>query len=610
VTKPAISSLDTANPSREADKTDKPKLVALLALAPFVRRYRARIALALVALVIASAATLALPLAVRRVIDVGFGEEASDAASSGLINAYFIMLIVVVAILALASSARFYLVMTLGERLVADVRTAVFRHLTKLDAAFFDATRGGEIVSRLTADTVLVKSAFGSSASVALRNIVLFIGAVAMMLATSPRLSAIVVGVIPLLVLPLVLSGRSVRVRARKAQDRLADAAAFAGEAVGAVRVMQAYGMEQATSARYGAASEDAYDAARAAMKARSFLSAAIIFLVSASVVGVLWYGAQLVIAGEMTGGVLSQFVLYAVFAASALGQLSEVYGEVVQAAGAAGRLAEWLALRPSVAIPEHPVAMPKPPLGSVRFENVRFAYPTREDAPALNGLSFTVQPGETVAIVGPSGAGKSTILQLICRFYDPQGGHVLIDGVDIAQAIPSEMRERIAFVPQEPVVFGMSVMDNIRYGRVNATADAVIEAAKLAAADGFITALPQGYDTPIGERGVTLSGGQRQRLALARAILRDAPILLLDEATSALDAESERAVQSALSTVAKGRTTLVVAHRLATVLEADRILVIDGGIVIEEGTHDSLIAKGGLYARLARLQFIDGETP
>lgn len=588
---------------------DKPKLAALLALAPFVRRYRVRIVLALVALIVASAATLALPLAVRRVIDVGFGEEAGQAASAGLIDAYFGVLIVVVAVLALASSARFYLVMTLGERLVADVRTAVFRHLTTLDAAFFDATRGGEIVSRLTADTVLVKSAFGSSASVALRNIVLFIGAVVMMLATSPQLSAIVVGVIPLLVLPLVLSGRSVRVRAREAQDRLADAAAFAGEAVGAVRVMQAYGMEQATSARYGAASQDAYEAARVAMQARSFLSAAIIFLVSASVVGVLWYGAQLVIAGEMTGGRLSQFVLYAVFAASALGQLSEVYGEVVQAAGAAGRLAEWLALRPLVATPERPVAMPKPPLGSIRFEDVRFAYPTREDAPALNGLSFTVQPGETVAIVGPSGAGKSTILQLICRFYDPQGGRVLIDGVDIAQADPGEMRERIAFVPQEPVVFGMSVMDNIRYGRTEASDEAVKDAARLAASDGFITALPQGYDTPIGERGVTLSGGQRQRLALARAILRDAPILLLDEATSALDAESERAVQSALSTVAKGRTTLVVAHRLATVLEADRILVIDGGVVIEEGTHDSLVAKGGLYARLARLQFIDGEA-
>lgn len=600
-----------AHTSPAATQADAPvakvKLTALFALAPFIIRYRWRIGAAIVALLAASAATLALPVAVRRVIDVGFG-AAGEAEGAGLIDAYFGVLLVVVGLLALASAARYYLVMTIGERLVADVRSAVFRHLTTLDATFFDQTKSGEIVSRLTADTTMVKSAFGASASVALRNLVLFMGAMIMMVATSPKLSALVVGIIPLLVVPLVLSGRGVRQRSRKAQDRLADASAFAAEAVGAARVMQAYGMENVTASRFGAASDEAYEAARLATRARSFLSFAIIFLVSASVVGVLWYGAQLVLAGSMTGGRLSQFVLYAVFAASSLGQLSEVYGEITQAAGAAGRLAEWLAVQPKVKKPADATPMPEPARGALAFEDVRFFYPTREGEASLDGLSFRVEPGETVAIVGPSGAGKSTVLQLVCRFYDPQGGRVTIDDVDLANAAPQDLRQRIAFVPQDPVVFGVSVIENIRYGRPDATQAEVEEAARLAAADDFIRALPQGYETILGERGVTISGGQRQRLALARAILKDAPILLLDEATSALDAESERAVQAALATVAKGRTTLVVAHRLATVLEADRILVLDRGRLVEEGTHEQLVAKGGLYARLARLQFVDGD--
>ncbi len=585
----------------DAADTDRPSFSALKPLIPMALRYRGRIALAIAALLVASAATLALPVAVRRVIDQGFGAEQGD-----LVNAYFGVLIGVVAVLAVASSARFYLVMTIGERIVADLRKAVFRHLTHLDATFFDTIKSGEIVSRLTADTALVKAAFGASASVALRNLVLFIGAAIMMVATSPMLSAIVLGAIPLIVLPLVLSGRSVRARARAAQDRLADVSAFAAEAVGAARVMQAYGMQDATAGRFGAASEDAFDAAQTATRSRAWLSGAAIFMVSASVVGVLWYGAQLVLAGEMSGGRLSQFILYAIFAASSMGQLSEVYGEVSQAAGAAARLSEWLAIRPKIAAPPVPAPMPEPARGEIVFDDVAFAYPGRAADPVLDGLSFRVAPGETVAIVGPSGAGKTTVLQLVCRFYDPSRGRVLIDGVDIAKADPEAVRERIALVPQEPVVFGVGVDENIRYGRPEASEADIRRAAELAAADGFIAALPQGYATPVGERGVTLSGGQRQRLALARAILKDAPILLLDEATSALDAESERAVQHALETVAKGRTTLVVAHRLATVLKADRILVMEDGRVVEEGTHGALVARGGLYARLARLQFAD----
>jgi len=586
-----------------AQPRPKAALSALKPLIPYGLAYKGRIAAALAALAMASAATLVVPIAVRRVIDFGFSEQGRV-----YINAYFALLVVVVGVLALASALRYYCVITLGERVVADLRSAVFRHLTSLDPAFFDQTRSGEIVSRLTADTTQVKAAFGVSISIALRNLFLFLGATVLMIITSPKLSALVLLAIPVIVLPLVFSGRAVRRRSRAAQDRLADASAYAAEAIGAVRTMQAFGMESLTAARFAAAAEEAFDAARLSTTMRAFLTGAGIFLVSASVVGVLWYGAQDVLAGEMTGGRLSQFVLYAVFAASSLGQLSEVYGELAQAAGAAERLGEILAAKPAVERPRNPRPLPNPPLGTVAFQDVHFAYPTRAEQRALHGLSLTVSSGERVAIVGPSGAGKSTILQLLLRFYDPQGGTIWVDGVPITEADPFALRARMALVPQEPTIFAASVLDNIRYGRPEATEDDVRRAAGLASADGFIQALPEGYATMIGERGVTLSGGQRQRLAIARAILKDAPILLLDEATSALDAESERKVQTALDRLMEGRTTLVIAHRLATVRSADRILVMDKGMIVEEGTHETLLAHGGLYARLARLQFTSAQ--
>lgn len=585
----------------EADKTPartRPDFSTLRSFWPYAARQKGRIALALLALLIASGATLTLPLAVRRVIDVGF-----SGGEQQLANSYFMLLIGVVAVLALASSARFYLVMTVGERIVSDLRSDVFRHLTRLEPAFFDSSRAGDLVSRLTADTTQIKSTFGSTASIALRNAIMTIGALGLMIATSPQLSAIVIGAIPLIVVPLVLSGRSVRRRARAAQDRLADASAFAAEAVGAIRTMQSFGASRETAERFASVSDEAYGASRAATASRALLSGVAIFLVSASVVWVLWTGATEVFEGRMSGGRLSQFILYAVLASSSLGQLSEVYSEISAAAGAAGRLGEILATPPAIAAPPHPRPMPEPPRGELAFEAVSFAYPGRTGS-ALSSLSFAVRPGERVAIVGPSGAGKSTVLQLALRFYDPQAGRVLVDGGAGPEVDPEAWRARFALVPQEPTVFGVSVRDNIAYGRPGASLAEVEEAARLAAAEGFIKALPQGYDTVVGERGVTLSGGQRQRLAIARAVLKDAPILLLDEATSALDSESERAVQDALDRLMRGRTTLVVAHRLATILSADRILVMEDGRVVEEGTHAELKAKGGLYARLAALQF------
>src|SRR5215218_9623900 len=482
-TPPSPSLMATAaSPSRP-----KAALGALRPLVPFALAYRGRIALALIALAVASVATLTLPLAVRRVVDRGFSES-----SGHILHAYFGMLIVVVAVLALASAARYYLVITLGERVVADLRAAVFRRLAALDPSYFDATQSGEIVSRLTADTTQVKSAFGVSISIALRNSFLFFGAIAMMMVTSLKLSVLVLLAIPVIVLPLILSGRGVRRRARLAQDRLADAAAYAAEAIGAVRTMFAFGMERATADRFAAAAEEAFAAARRSTKARAILTGTAIFLVSASVVGVLWYGAQDVLAGEMTGGRLSQFVLYAVFAASSLGQLSEVYGELAQAAGAAERLGEILATKPAIERPRDPRPLPEPPLGTVAFEDVHFSYPTRADQRAVHGLNFAVRSGERVAIVGPSGAGKSTILQLLLRFYDPQDGMIRVDGVAVQEADPFALRARMALVPQEPTIFAASVLDNIRYGRPEATEEEVRRAAELASADGFIQALPQ----------------------------------------------------------------------------------------------------------------------
>ncbi|MBU3730944.1 MAG: ATP-binding cassette domain-containing protein [Beijerinckiaceae bacterium] len=578
---------------------DRVSLTALKPLLPFATRYKARLAAALVALVVASGATLVIPMAVRRMIDYGFTAE-----GAGLIDRYFGMMIVVVGVLAAASATRYYLVMTIGERVVADVRSALFSHLLRLDAGFYDNVRAGELVSRMSSDTTLIKSAFGASASIALRNFVLFVGALALMIYTSPHLSGLVLVTIPFIVLPLVASGRSVRRRTRLAQDRLADASAYATEAIGATRVMQAFNAQRDTSRHFAEASENAYITAREATGARSILTAVAIFLIFASVVGVLWWGAQDVLSGKMTGGELSQFVLYAVFGAGALGELSQVWGEISAASGAASRLAELLEIKPAITAPKHPKPFPVPPEGTVRFDDVTFAYPTRTDVDVLKGLSFAMKKGERIALVGPSGAGKSTIAQLILRFYDPQKGHVRVDDVILTEADPEALRDRIAFVPQEAVIFGTTIAENIAYGQKHASREAIKHAADLAAASEFIEKLPEGYDTLVGERGVTLSGGQRQRIAIARAILRDAPILLLDEATSALDAENERLVQAALDRLMEGRTTLVIAHRLATILKADRILVIDGGRIVEEGDHATLVAKNGLYARLARLQF------
>jgi len=583
-------------------KRSRVSLGALKPLAPYAFAHRTRIVLALIALTIASAATLVVPIAVRRMIDFGF-----SAANAGLIHAYFFAMIGVVAVLALASGARYYLVMTLGERVVADLRADLFTHLTRLDPSFFDTEKTGDIASRLSADTTQLKATFGSSASLALRNLFLFVGAITMMVVTSPKLSAFVVAAIPVIVLPLYAAGRSVRQRSRRAQDRLAEATAFAAESLSAVRVMQSFLAENFTAGRYREAAFGAYEAARAMSQARALVTAAALFLAFGSVVVVLKFGAQEVIAGRMTGGALSQFVLFAVFGAGALGQLSEVWNEVSQAAGAAGRIGEIMAVKPRIVAPAQPLKLAKPVRGDLSFLNVSFAYPGREDDSVLRDVSFRIAPGEVVAIVGPSGAGKSTLFQLALRFYDPASGKVRLDGVDISRLDPASLRAEIALVPQDAFIFGATVADNIAYGAPGATHEAVVDAARQAAADSFIAALPQGYDTPLGERGVTLSGGERQRIAIARAILKDAPVLLLDEATSALDAESETLVQGALETLMKGRSTLVIAHRLATIVNAHRILVIEAGRLVEEGSHASLMAANGLYARLARLQFKTG---
>lgn len=588
--------------SRENQKKNR-SLKPLSRLLPYLSRYRAMVAGATFFLVLAACTTLALPLAVRRMVDHGF------ASSDGhFINNYFVMLFVLAVLLAIASGMRYYYVITIGERVVADLRREVFSHVTRLSASFFDVNQSGEIVSRLTADTTQIKSAFGSAASQALRNTILCLGAMGMMVYTSPKLSALALGAIPLIVFPLVGFGRSVRRRSRAAQDMLAATSAYAAETIGATRTVQAFTGEAVATSRYSDTVENAFEAARKSIRARALLTGFGIVLIFGSIVGVLWYGAQSVLAGTMTPGTLGQFVLYSVIAASSLGTLSEVWGELSSAGGAAERLSELLDEVSAVRDPEHPKALPSPPRGDVTFDSVSFAYPARVSAITLNALSLHVAPGETVAIVGPSGAGKSTIFSLLLRFYDPTAGSIHLDGVDLRHATLEDIRSRLAIVPQDVTIFAASIHDNIAFGVPNATREAVRAAAIAAQADEFIAKLDNGYDTLAGERGITLSGGQRQRIAIARAILKDAPVLLLDEATSALDAESETLVQKALDGLMRNRTTLVIAHRLATVLKADRILVLENGRVVEEGTHQSLVAAGGLYAKLARLQFHDLE--
>ena len=588
----------------KAEKRPRRSLKPLSLLRPYVLKYKGVAIVAFIALLLSSASTLMLPFAVREMIDRGFTTE-----KQSLINIYFAGLFAVGALLAFSSATRFFCVSWLGERVVADLRADVFRHLTKLSPAFYEKTHSGEIMSRLNADTTQIKAAVSTSVSQVLRNGVMFVGAVAMMMITSLKLSLLVIVVIPLIIVPLILYGRTVRRFSRIAQDEVAASSAFASENLSAMRTMQAFTSEDSVANRYAVAVRRSFDAAVSRTQRRAMLTASAIFLIFGSIVGVLWYGAHDVMSGLTTGGVLAQFVLYAVLAAASISEFSEVFGEMQSAAGAAERLSELMSVRTEIESPRDPRPFPEQAKGEVTFDNVSFTYPLRPDDRALHNVSFQVRPGERVAIVGPSGSGKSTIFNLILRFYDAQGGTVLVDRVPVEEADLTTLRKRISLVSQDTVIFAESVMDNIRYGSPNATDAQVRQAADAALASSFIEQLPQGYGTLLGERGVVLSGGQRQRIAIARALLKSAPILLLDEATSALDQESEKLVQTALEGVMHGRTTLVIAHRLATVINADRILVIDGGLLVEEGTHASLINAGGVYSRLAGLQLAGQES-
>ncbi|MEQ1754883.1 MAG: ABC transporter transmembrane domain-containing protein [Micropepsaceae bacterium] len=588
-----------ASIQREAQgRSRSTNMKVLRQLLPFMAPYKGMIALATLFLLVSASATLAIPAAVREMIDHGFSKE-----NAGLIDRYFLLVLAVALVLGFATAARFYCVTWLGERVVADLRRALYSNILAQSAAFFEVTRTGEVLSRITTDTTLIQTAVGSSASIALRNLLMMIGGVIMLLITSMKLTSIVLGTLVFVVLPLVLMGRMVRKLSRQSQDRVADTSAYASETINAIQTVQSFTHEQVDRDRFASAVEDTFATALKRVRARSLMTALVIVLVFGSIVGVLWIGAQAVIAKEMTSGELSAFILYAVMVASGLGALTEVWGEVQQAAGAIERIFELLATQPQIKAPAAPVALPAA-RGEVQFDNVTFEYPMRPGVSALKQFSLKVRPGETVALVGPSGAGKTTVFQLLQRFFDVQGGSVLIDGVDLRKADPQDIRSRLALVPQETVIFGDTALENIRYGRPSATEAEIIAAAKAAQAHEFISKLPQGYNTYLGERGITLSGGQRQRLAIARAILRDAPILLLDEATSALDAESERLVQIALESLMKQKTTIVIAHRLATVQRADRIVVMDQGGIVAEGKHSELVNGGGLYARLARLQF------
>ncbi len=589
----------SVNPNEERAKSKQ--IGVLGALWPFLQPYRILVFGALLALVLTAAISLVLPLAVRRVVD-NF-----EVGSSDVLDQYFAAALGIALLLALGTALRYALVTRLGERVVADLRIAVFDRVIGMSPAFFERIMTGEVLSRITTDTTLILSVIGSSISIALRNVLIFIGGLVLMLFTSPKLTLLVLLLVPAVVVPILVLGRRLRKLSRENQDWIAASSGNASEALLSVQTVQAFTHEAQSRGAFTDVTEKSFDAARRRVTTRAVMTAIVIFLVFSGVVGVLWIGAWDVRSGLMSTGSLVQFVIYSVMVAGAVGALSEIWGELQRAAGATERLIELLNADDTVTDPGAPASLSSPVRGEITFSGVQFTYPARPDAQALHDVNLTIAPGETVALVGPSGAGKTTIIQLIQRFYDPDAGHIALDGVPLDRMARTEFRRQIALVPQDPVIFATSARENIRFGRPGAT-DAEIEAAaQAAAAHDFISALPDGYDTYVGERGVMLSGGQKQRIAIARAILRDAPVLLLDEATSALDAESERAVQRAVDQLSQDRTTVIVAHRLATVKKADRIIVMDQGQIVAQGTHDALVAEGGLYARLARLQFTDG---